>query len=579
MQKLVNDPARAASFRDQIKFFEAQDKRVIENIKAANRRQKAEERKYIERLKAMTMRKDSPIKEANLPVPAPAVSYKAIVDADIKPTPEQQAALDVLMSGENVFLTGKAGTGKSYVTRQFVEQSERKGKNILVCAPTGIAARNVDGYTLHRTFGIPTAILDTDQVCESDYCCKLIDKADIILIDEISMCRADTFGFVVRSILSSIRKTERKKQLVVVGDFYQLRPVIKEADKSVYRRLYGNSIFAFESSYWRQINFTTIELSEVIRQRDHSLATALNNIRRGAPDYSLFRRYACDDPDAITVCATNAEVSRINRSRLSELSNVRSYRADEWGDTLDDYPTDNILELAVGAHVIMVANDPDGRWVNGTLGIVTATGETTISVRMQDGHEYQVEPYTWNAKQCYVRTSRRTGKDVVMTEIVGGFSQLPVKLAYAITIHRSQGQTYDKINIHPDRIFEEGQLYVALSRCRTLEGIRIVGELSEKSLKINEKVKNFYTTISKDTIKKGGMEKEDKRKTFTKVRGEEVRENIKRLLKRFPMLTLDDLSEHLEIRRSAVQKHIDRMKAEGTLVRTGATKNGRWWVV
>lgn len=536
------------------------------------------DKEVIESLSQYYNNKKSKISHSSVPV------YRKDKEEDILLTEEQQAAYDMLESGRNVFLTGKAGTGKSHLTRYFIRRMEQKRKNILVCAPTGIAALNIGGTTLHRTFAAPTRLISPYEQCKSKECQKVIDKADIILIDEISMCRVDLFDFVVNSILASHERTGKKIQLVVIGDFFQLPPVLRNEDKQDYVKMYGHKLYAFESEKWQRMAFQCIELREVIRQKDHNLATALNNIRLGIPDFTLLskRLFSDDDPEAITICGLNKEALSINQQRLAELKGrSQQYIACAWGWDDTVVPVDKSIELKKDARIILVANDREGRWVNGSLATVTKLLQDSIVVRLDNGTVHEVERYTWEIKEYHVH-KRHDGTYYIDTDIVGQFTQLPIKLAYAITIHRSQGQTYDKVNIHPDGIFAEGMLYVALSRCRSLEGMRIVGQLRPNQIIISQSVRNFYTTfwktVPKVATKKGGIESVNIR-TFSKFQGEEMRQEILKLIRSCPIITIDEIAENLGIRRSAVQKHVNRLKDAGIIVRTGARKNGQWWVV
>lgn len=502
-------------------------------------------------------------------------------------THSQKEALDVLKSGCNVFLDGKAGTGKSFLTRLFLQYLYKKGKSVLVCAPTGIAALNIGGATLHLTFGVPVRMLLSHEECEDRKKMKVIDRADVILIDEISMCRIDLFGFVARSILSSEERTGKKKQVVVVGDFHQLPPVLKSEEKKQFLKEYSNKLFAFESRLWDKLEIRTVELQEVVRQTDKRLIEALNNIRCGKPDFECFLQNVKDDPEAISICATNNEAQRINSSMLEKLRTKREYKASMWG-AIPDVPTLGKLTLAIGAHVIMLTNDEKKRWMNGTLGKVTKLHTDTVSVLMDNGGEYEVSRHTWEAKEYVLRTG--ANGHYIEEDTIGQFTQFPMKLAWAITIHKSQGQTFEKVNIHPEGIFSDGQLYVALSRGQSIDGIRIVGELKESHLKMSQKVVDFYgvnrsplntllTTFPQKAKKVVKNEKgsQEKVKSFVKKQGNETREKILRLVIANPVITSTEIAAAIGIYRSAVQKHLEKLKKAGVLIRTGSKKRGQWW--
>ena len=480
---------------------------------------------------------------------------------------------------------------------------KRRNKNIIVCAPTGIAALNIEGATLHRTFGVPTRIIAQDEECDNIKKQKVIDKADIILIDEISMCRIDLFRFVVNSILASEERTGRKKQVVVIGDFFQLSPVLTRNEARNFQKIYGKKLYAFESVYWKKLNFQCIILTQIVRQSDPAFAGVLNDIRDGIPNFAAFVHTTEDDSEAVSICARNDEVKEINDCQLQKLSDIRKYDADVWGDC-PDTPAEKQLALAVGARVIMLNNDSKNRWVNGSLGTITSLAQKEITIKIDGGGECGVERCTWETKEYYLH--RYGDRYEVQTDVVASFSQYPVKLAYAITIHKSQGQTYEKVNIHPDGIFAEGQLYVALSRCKSLAGIRIVGNLTEKQLIVPKKVAEFFNTllttsslsggqqrVKAQTLKvvvnkpldvpeSGGQEKvvvnKVLKRCFATTKGEVTRKRIVALCQQDSFITSTQIANELGINRSAVQKHLGKLIASYELKRTGSKKSGRWWV-
>ena len=412
-------------------------------------------------------------------------------------TPSQEQALKLLDFGLNVFLTGKAGTGKSYLIDYFVKKHPEK--NIIKCAPTGVAALNIGGATIHRTFGVPVRLLGYDDICTKPEKLEVLEKADVILIDEISMCRIDVFEYVMRTLKKVFSKSG-SKQIVLVGDFYQLPPVLNEdREGEAFHRLYGDRLYAFESLMWNGGDFLTVELTEVIRQNEERLLSSLSKIREGIPDFRIFKRADYADDSAVSLCPTNNKAKQINNDHLKQLNNLTTFRASITGPISDeDMATDKELTLAKGARIIMLVNDSEGRWVNGSLGTITSLDEEYITVRIDNNGEYQVEPYTWSIKEYELEEDTKTHEKHIVEKEIGTFTQFPMKLAWAITIHKSQGQTYDKVNIF-NGFFANGQMYVALSRCKTLDGIHIMGNLVEGQLLWSRAVKIFMTTSIKES--------------------------------------------------------------------------------
>ena len=414
----------------------------------------------------------------------------------IELTPSQERAIKLLDAGYNVFLTGKAGTGKSFLVDYFV--AKHSEKNIVKCAPTGVAALNIDGATIHRTFGVPLGVLDCFGVCTSPEKLDVLKKADVILIDEISMCRIDVFEYVIRSLN---RVGIRNKQLILVGDFYQLPPVLTPAAAPAFNQLYGDRLYAFESDLWNSSNLITIELTEVKRQKEEEerFLQSLSNIREGKPDFGIFQITNRADDNAISLCPTKAKAKEINDGHLRQLPNHKHYMASIMGSVLEsDMVADKELVLAEDARIIMLVNDSGGRWVNGSMGTVTELSDNHITVQIDNGGECCVDPYTWSIKEYVLEVDEETRDKRVVEKEIGSFTQFPLKLAWAITIHKSQGQTYDKVNIY-NGFFANGQMYVALSRCKTLNGIHTMGSLIQSQLMCSLSVKNFMTTSIKDS--------------------------------------------------------------------------------
>lgn len=412
----------------------------------------------------------------------------------IELTSSQGIAIKLLDAGYNVFLTGKAGTGKSFLVDYFVEKHPEK--NIIKCAPTGVAALRIGGATIHRTFGVPIRLLGHNDVCSSSDKLDVLKKADVILIDEISMCRIDVFEYVIRTLK---RIGIRNKQLILVGDFYQLPPVLTDKDKYAFKDLYGDRLYSFESEMWGCSNLITVELTEVKRQEEIDFLRSLSNIREGNPDFSIFQVANCADDNAVSLCPTNAKAKSINDEHLNRLPNHKHYMASKTGKVEEaDMLTDEKLVLAKNARVIMLVNDSEARWVNGSIGTVTNLSDNHITVQIDEEGEYRVERYTWSIKEYALEEDGETNEKHVVEKEVGSFTQFPLKLAWAITIHKSQGQTYEKVNIY-NGFFANGQMYVALSRCKTLGGIHTMGNLIPSQLKCSLAVKNFMTTSIEDS--------------------------------------------------------------------------------
>lgn len=412
----------------------------------------------------------------------------------IELTSSQAQAIKLLEAGYNVFLTGRAGTGKSFLVDYFAAQHPKK--NIIKCAPTGVAALNIGGATIHRTFGVPIRLLEHRDVCRSRDKLDVLQKADVILIDEISMCRIDVFEYVIRSLR---QVNISKKQLIFVGDFYQLPPVLNEKkDGEAFHHLYGDKLYAFESDMWDSSNLITVELTEVKRQEEIDFLHSLSNIREGHPDFGVFQVANCADDNAVSLCPTNAKAKSINDEHLNRLPNHKHYMASKTGKVEEaDMVTDEKLVLAKNARVIMLVNDPEGRWVNGSIGTVTNLSENHITVQIDEEGEYRVERYTWSIKEYVLEEIENTKEKHVVEKEIGTFTQFPLKLAWAITVHKSQGQTYDKVNIY-NGFFANGQMYVALSRCKTLNGIHTMGTLQRNELRYSQAVKDFMATTTQE---------------------------------------------------------------------------------
>src|SRR5262245_13731662 len=413
-------------------------------------------------------------------------------------TDEFRHALDLIeRQGQSVFLTGKAGTGKSTFLHYLRETT---AKAMVVLAPTGVAALNVGGQTIHSFFQLPPTIIDPQSVRRRKNP-KLFQSLQTLIIDEISMVRADVMDAADRSL-----RVQRENlttpfggvQVVLCGDLFQLPPVVRDGDmRAFFDAQYGGPYF-FLAPVFAELRPLLLELTTIYRQRDDTFIRVLNKIREHELDAELFtllnarvQRRGQGPPGAafITLTTTNEAAFRRNRACLDQL-NTKLYRYPAEVTGLFEpatFPTDAVLELNRGAQVMLMRNDPDKRWVNGSLGTVSALHEKKVCVEIA-GSSYEIEPETWQHIQY--RYHRETNR--IEEEVVGTFTQYPLRLAWAITIHKSQGQTFDKVLIDLGRgAFAHGQTYVALSRCRSLNGIVFSRPVTPRDILFDDRVYGY----------------------------------------------------------------------------------------
>lgn len=411
-------------------------------------------------------------------------------------TAEQQAVFDHIESTrDHVFITGRAGTGKSTLLHHL---SWNTAKQVVICAPTGVAALNVGGQTIHSLFRLPIGLIGDTAIEQNAETRKLLNTIDTLVIDEISMVNADLLDAIDRSLrMARQRRNEAfgGVQVVMFGDPYQLPPVPGDTDERAYFRDHYRSMWFFDAKVWTQAALNIIELATIHRQRDEAFAAMLTAVRHGRVTAdvaaALNTAGARPAPEGIITLATrNDTVARINKTALDRLPGaVKTAKAELSGDFGGrTYPADEALELKPGAHVMFLRNDADQRWVNGTIGVVTKIRDT-VWVEVDD-EEFEVQPSVWEKiRYSYSASTKELRKDTV-----GEFQQFPLRLAWAVTIHKSQGKTYDRAVVDlGSRVFSAGQAYVALSRITALEGLYMTRDLRPRDIIVDNDVRRFMS--------------------------------------------------------------------------------------
>lgn len=447
---------------------------------------------------------------------------KAKIDSRIDlDNPEFQNAWQLInYTRRSVFLTGKAGTGKSTFLRYIVENIRKK---TVVLAPTGIAAVNVGGQTLHSFFKIPLKpILPTDpdfairtlrkRMKYSSSHVKLLRQLDLIIIDEISMVRADIIDFIdkiLRVYCHNMREPFGGKQLLLVGDIFQLEPVVTGDARDVLAHYY-NAPYFFNALAFNELAILPIELRKVYRQDDADFISLLDRVRAGQPAEADIRRLNAklipsEQVDRLsadmtmTIASRRDMVDHINERHLNELKTLEIvYKGIIKGDfPMNALPTDLELSLKVGAQIVFIKNSPDRRWVNGTLGIVDSLSDEKICVRLEQGNVVEVEPEVWGNIRYQYNEEKGTVDEIEL----GSYMQFPVKLAWALTIHKSQGLTFNKVIIDIGRgAFTGGQTYVALSRCRSFDGISLCSTLNMRDIFVNRHIIDFASRFNNQKL-------------------------------------------------------------------------------
>lgn len=427
--------------------------------------------------------------------------------------PRRDLALEfILRTGRNIFLTGRAGTGKTTLLRKIVQKTK---KQHIIVAPTGVAAINAGGMTIHSVFQLPPSNfipgnrpVDPDHFVTQAHLSKhqrmvkdridLLRNLELLIIDEISMVRADLLD-AIDFTLRRIRRSQEVfggVQVVVIGDLYQLAPVVKQNAWSVLQDFYASPYF-FASLAWQKSNAFVIELDHVYRQTDADFVALLNRIREGVREDKDIHRLNEQltgnpprDEDIITLTTHNRKANTINSEELNKLE----------GETLElnavvkgtfnksAYPVPAKLTVKPGAQVMFVRNSMEGQWYNGKLATVVDLSGDTLYVEDAEERRIEVDREEWKNIKYKVD---KGSKEIIKDEL-GTYLQYPIQLAWAVTIHKSQGLTFNDVILDLENTFAAGQLYVALSRCRSLEGISMTSRVEKYHIKIDELVKQYY---------------------------------------------------------------------------------------
>lgn len=421
--------------------------------------------------------------------------------------------IELVSQGRSFFITGKAGTGKTTMLADIVEDSQHR-RRVAVVAPTGVAAKNAGGVTIHSFLRLPISVYipgykhsDLYRLNQNEI--DAIKMIDMIIIDEVSMVRCDMLD-MVDDVLRHYRGNDLPfggVQMILMGDLFQLMPVAQDEDKEKLDKHYKTTYF-FSSRVLEKMSMPILELTKVHRQKDPIFIGMLNEIREGKfssiSETMLMKRYirgyVPDDNDGyIKLTTHNYKAKGTNKYKLEELPGTGieyKSRSDGWTPDLKVWPINYVIKLKIGARVMFVRNSSNGDFINGTLGTVTYLDSDNIIVRTDEGKTVYVEKFRWT----YYNYRLNPITKELETNPIGWIENYPIKLAWTITIHKSQGLTFDKVVIDAGKAFTSGQVYVALSRCRSLEGIILSSKIKRENVMIDKDVLEYLKQAEKITV-------------------------------------------------------------------------------
>lgn len=423
---------------------------------------------------------------------------------------QAERAMTLVEQGESLFITGKAGTGKTTLLKELLKRNETGlKKNVVTLAPTGVAAENAGGMTIHHFFQFSKGFyLPGHEIRPNLYNLNpdkefLVRSLDMLVIDEISMVRCDLLD-AMDDILRHYRRNDKPfggVQVVMLGDLYQLSPIVHEEEWEEMNKYYQSAYF-FCSGALRKMNYKVVELTKIYRQNDSCFVKLLNNIRvadvnredlaeldaRCQPNF----KPKVDD-DVVTLMTHNRKSDKWNKEMFSLLNGESiEYMASTKGWFAKPYPAEYHLQLKKGARVMFLRNTDS--YKNGTMGRVVSLDRDSVWVRKDDGGTVQVTKATWKQSKYIVDKKSKTIHAIES----GSYTQYPLKLAWAVSIHKSQGLTFDEVAIDASKAFAPGQVYVALSRCRTLEGIHLLSQITYQKIMADNVVKEYLSHIDTD---------------------------------------------------------------------------------